>query len=235
MIVYALADQHGDLPEIPECDLLLIAGDICPDFMQGSLRHGILDKGEQRQRAWLDKQFRAWLDEIPAKEVVAIAGNHDFVFEHKFLIPELRWHYLEDSEVEIGGVRVWGTPWVPNLPSWAFYGSPNMLSVRAGAIPEGVDILLSHGPPYGYGDGIPGAMFIDGEIRPGIDHVGEAELLANIKRIAPQHVICGHIHEAYGSFDYEGIPIHNVSVKDALYRLVNPIVKIELDKPYSSV
>jgi Icc-related predicted phosphoesterase len=226
MNVYALSDQHGDLPEIPECDLLLIAGDICPDFLAGR-PGGLMDKGEQRQRNWLDNDFRAWLDEIPAKNVVGIAGNHDFVFEHKFLIPEgLRWHYLEDDEVEIGGLRIWGTPWVPKLQSWAFYGSPNMLSVRAEAIPSGIDILLSHGPPFGYGDGIPASLWIDGEIRQGLEHAGEDELFKNLDRIAPKVVVCGHIHEGYGSYKRGDIDIYNVSVKDALYDMVNPLTRV---------
>ena len=33
-------------------------------------------------------------------------------------------------------------------------------------------------------------------------------------------MICGHIHDGYGRYEYDGIPIYNVSVVDEQYRLV---------------
>jgi Icc-related predicted phosphoesterase len=215
MIVYATSDLHGHLPEIPECDLLLIAGDICPDFFQGSRRFGMIDKGEQRQRHWLDTDFREWLDKIPAKDVVAIAGNHDFIMEHKFLIPKgLRWHYLEDSEVTIGGLRIWGTPWVPNLSSWAFYQSDRGLAMRAELIPTGLDILIAHGPPYGVADTVHGM------------HVGETAMSRELIRIKPGVLVCGHIHEGFGEYSLDNVRVLNVACNDECYSPCRPLTRV---------
>src|SRR5436190_19972122 len=67
--IAATSDLHGYLPAVPECDLLLLGGDLCPDGR------------EKDQARWLDTTFRYWLRDVPAKEVVGVAGNHAGVFQ----------------------------------------------------------------------------------------------------------------------------------------------------------
>src|SRR6186997_2995362 len=115
MLVSAVADLHGNLPEVPPCDLLLIAGDICP----------VRDHGLRAQRQFLDGPFRQWLDAAPARHVVGVAGNHDFVFEQEpERVPtDLRWTYLQDESTtiaDLAGLKVYGTPWQPVFFDWAF-------------------------------------------------------------------------------------------------------------------
>jgi Icc-related predicted phosphoesterase len=62
--VAAVADLHGHLPDVPECDVLVIAGDITP----------VRDHRLAFRARWLDGPFRTWLDAVPATRVVAIAG-----------------------------------------------------------------------------------------------------------------------------------------------------------------
>ena len=72
--------------------------------------------------------------------------------------------------------------------------------------PWGIDVLVSHQPPYGYGD-----RYRD--VGSGkVEHLGSHELLAAIKRVKPKLVICGHIHDAHGRFDCDGIPVYNVTL-----------------------
>src|SRR2546423_393204 len=88
--IVAMSDLHGYLPEaVPECDLLLLAGDVAP-----ATNHGI-----PFQAGWLDQHFRRWLRRLPARKIVGIAGNHDLIFDHEpQRVPhDLPWTYLQDS------------------------------------------------------------------------------------------------------------------------------------------
>lgn len=217
--VLAISDLHGRLPDIPECDLLIIGGDICPDGKPRAdrLHVGSYDKGEAEQAAWMETKFRDWLNAIPAKSVVGIAGNHDYVFEtmpgvHR----NLRWQYLQDSETLVEGLRVYGTPWCPNLPRWAFYGDDRRLQNVYSAVPADVDIFVTHGPPKGYGDAIPPESIFNnvGETI----NVGTVSATEAITRAHPRVTVCGHIHEARGRHEhFNGLPVYNVAYLDERY------------------
>lgn len=214
--VLATADLHGLLPEILPCDILLVGGDLCPDIPDKEGKYFLMDKGASQQADWLIDKFIPWLESIPASNIVGIAGNHDFVFEHPRLLPELPWIYLKDSSVELDGIKIWGTPWVPGLPRWAFYASEQALRLRAEMIDPDVDILLSHGPPYGYLDRS--------------DRLGESNLNIFMSKHAPSHLVCGHIHEDGGKqIEHpSGTLITNCAYVDEFYDPVHPIMEIKL-------
>ncbi len=225
-MIYATADLHGTLPEIPDCDLLLVAGDVCPDHPSGKLgKYFEPLNGAEAQLDWLDHEFRGWLRELNDRDidVVGIAGNHDFVFEKlavevgALLLP---WTYLLDQTITRNGLRIHGTPWVPGLPRWAFHASDKALEHRAAGIPRGVDILLSHGPPYGTAD------FVDPQY--GSVHVGDHALKANLGRIKPRALVCGHIHEQYGVHEHKHTTVYNVSLNTTFYEPVNPPIEVVL-------
>src|SRR4051812_12302796 len=112
MLIRALSDLHGTLPEIAPCDLLLLGGDLCP----------VTDHRLSYQADWLDTTFRRWLEQVPARRIVAVAGNHDLVFEKApYLLPrDLPWTYLQDSGCTWEGLQLYGTPWQPWFFDWAF-------------------------------------------------------------------------------------------------------------------
>jgi Icc-related predicted phosphoesterase len=88
--------------------------------------------------------------------------------------------------------------------------SPAELEAVYAQVPAGVDILVSHQPPYGCGD----------------LGLGSIELRTAIRRVKPKLVICGHIHDAVGRFECDGTTVYNVSV-DEQYRLVREPTMID--------
>jgi len=200
--IVAVSDLHGTLPEIPPCDLLLIAGDVCP----------ITNHGVSFQAHWLRSAFCDWLAATPARQRVFIAGNHDFVFEQ---MPELlpsTWPgvYLQDAVFEWEGLKIWGTPWQPWFFDWAFNLREPELKEKWALIPEDTDILVVHGPPHGYGDGVPSSR--------GVRHTGSPSLLERIKKIKPKLVVYGHIHEGRGQWQIGKTVLANVTILDEKYQ-----------------
>jgi hypothetical protein len=216
--VACLSDLHGFLPDVPACDVLLIGGDLCP-----TANHDV-----DVQADWLDGPFRAWLERLPAEEIVGIAGNHDFVFERApgLLPADLPWVYLQDHAETLGcGLKVWGSPWTPWFFDWAFNAprsdSETFLEELYAKVPADVDVLLLHGPPRGYGDRV-----VSG------DAVGSTAELALIERVQPRLAVFGHIHEGRGAWRLS--PTHptellNVSAVDERYEPRDaPVVLVEL-------
>jgi hypothetical protein len=222
MRIVALSDQHGFLPDVPPCDLLIVAGDVCPDRVDGKLAHD----HPERQKAWFDTEGRRWLATTPASHRLLTWGNHDWcgeAFDFDADAPanadSCGLQIVVDECVTVpmsgrsGSVSVWLTPWSNLFMHWAFMKPlPDLATLYAG-IPSGIDILVTHQPPLGYGDLHDPA----GTGRP--QHLGNPDLLAAIDRIKPRLVVCGHIHGGHGRFDRKGTTIYNVSVVDDCYRL----------------
>lgn len=176
MRLVAISDTHGqhDRLVVPPGDVLVHAGDLTK-------------RGDLKEVA----KLAAWLARQPHRHKVVIAGNHDWCFQ---LDPETARRtlgdvcYLEDSGVELDGIRFWGSPWQPWFLDWAFNlprGEP--LREKWAMIPPGTDVLVTHGPPLGYGD-----VTVRGE------GVGCEELRARVEVLRPSIHIFGHIHEGSG-------------------------------------
>jgi Icc-related predicted phosphoesterase len=178
MRVLAVSDLHGYLPHIPDCELLLLGGDYCPT------------RNTDMEYRFINGPFREWLKELVPRirYVVGIAGNHDFILEQdETLAKSLPWLYLQNQAVELETVKIYGTPNTPYFGNWAFMRTEDELADIFQNIPEGLDILLTHGPGKGYLD----------LTREGV-HAGSTSLIKRIKEVKPDSVVCGHIHEARG-------------------------------------
>lgn len=207
MRIVAISDIHGQLPkDIPKCDLVLIAGDICPfSYLNVQLQ-------------WLKYEFKSWLDKFNVP-VVGIAGNHDAPFaECPQKIPNLKWHYLQDSYTKINGLKIYGTPWSTMYGNWSFMLEESQLVLKWNAIPDDTDIIIVHGPPRHFGDWAKRGL-----------HVGSPTLTARIAEIKPKLVVFGHVHEDRGEWDYNGTKLANVSLSDGWHKVTNDPWEYELD------
>lgn len=192
MRLVALADTHGfhRRLDVPDGDVLVHAGDLT--------RSGTLAQLEA---------VADWMRDLPHRHKVLIAGNHDFAFQRQPQAARALFHgltYLCDSEVELEGVRFWGAPWQPRFFDWAFNlrRGPE-LDAKWSLIPEGIDVLVTHGPPAGYGDRCHDGM-----------RVGCEDLLRHLKRVQPSINVFGHIHEDRGEWKLGRTRVINATVSD---------------------
>lgn len=200
-----LSDLHGYLPiDVPEVDLVVIAGDVCP----------VSDHSKDRQRIWLKTTFQKWLQTLPP--VIGTFGNHDFYPEAD---PEIRNEllgtWLIDEAAEWEGLKFWGSPYTPTFYNWAFMEDDHILEKRWAQIPDDTDILITHGPAYGIGD-----LTMEG------DNVGSGTLRDHVRRVNPQIHVFGHIHEGYGDW---GNGMINASLMTRSYNPLNKIIVVEID------
>jgi Icc-related predicted phosphoesterase len=222
MVIKATSDLHGYEPtheQIGECDLLLVGGDIMP----------VWNHEPDFQLNWLDTRWREWLrerHENGAKKIVWIAGNHDFALQkdegdkiaRSMDTEDIM--YLCDEGIVVNGIKIWGFPWTPNLPGWAFQYDSIDVDDHLEKIPDDTDILLSHGPPYGAGD----KPFMS------YSHVGSTELKDIIANKKIPVVVCGHIHEGFGFYKVENSKVYVVSYLDRNYEPNNRVVEIDYDR-----
>ncbi|WP_426734422.1 metallophosphatase domain-containing protein [Myxococcus faecalis] len=200
--------RHEEL-EVPVCDVLIHAG----DFSR---------RGKQEEL----ESFLGWFSRYPAREKVFIAGNHDFICERdpqltRRLAHEAGVHYLDDEEVLVRGLRVWGSPVTPRFGGMAFNRERGAdIRTHWDLIPEGLDVLVTHGPPKCLGD----RTFLGA-------HVGCEDLLARVKQVRPRLHVYGHIHESPGEQSLPDVPTRFLNVSNChLHPFgIRPPVEVELE------
>ncbi|EFA00573.1 metallophosphoesterase domain-containing protein 1 [Tribolium castaneum] len=154
-------------------------------------------------------------DEVPnygnTKDNISDAVNTDNIRQYL-----TNCTYLEDSGIDIYGIKLYGTPWQPEFGGWAFNleRGEECLS-KWNLIPNDTDVLITHTPPLGFGDLVCSGV-----------RAGCVELLTTVQqRVKPKYHVFGHIHEGYGVFSDGKIIYINASTCDINYIPKNlPIV-----------
>jgi predicted phosphodiesterase len=191
--IVAMADTHGchSQLQVPDGDVLIHAGDLTP-------------MGRPAQLAAVAE----WMRSLPHRHKIVIAGNHDFALQRDPAGSRSLFHgltYLEDQEYLADGLRIWGSPWQPEFFDWAFnLPRGEAIDAKWQLIPERLDVLITHGPPLGYGD----------RVHRG-ERVGCRDLLRHCLAKTPRLHLFGHIHEDPGQWDAGGVRFVNVTTSDA--------------------
>lgn len=212
MKVIGISDLHGNLINIPKCDIVCIAGDIIPLNIQ---------KDYTESNKWWRTKFIEWCNSINCGKIFVVPGNHDFYLEYLYkdknkyqeFINQIytltlgKVEILIDILTEYKGLKIYGCPWIAPIDfqhrKWAFeeynYNSDNVYS----KIPE-CDILITHDSPI------------------------ENELLNIESWYKCKYHLYGHWHECKGNISANK---YNCSIIDNMYNLKKnyTLVQINID------
>ena len=218
MKITFISDTHTKHKQItkdlPGGDLLIHAGDIS----SMGYKHEI-------------QSFCKWFNDIDNYTTkVFIAGNHDWGFQDnpeqtKEIIDFYKTiDYLQDGLLMVGKeyedmIKIWGSPWQPEFYNWAFNLPRNgeQLKDKWDMILPDTDILITHGPAWGYLDKISGTQI----------PLGCELLTTRIKEIKPKIHVCGHIHSGYGYYFDGDTHFINASVLGEGYMYDNKPITAE--------
>ena len=195
MKITFISDTHLHKPDINKWvvgkDILIHAGDIT---YRGTTREV--------------EESLDWLAEQDFKHKILVPGNHDFLFEVDFnkaltMCESRGITVLIDSMIEVEGIKIWGSPITPYFHNWAFNRHRgSSIQAHWDKIPDGIDILVTHGPPA-YIDSL--CTTLEG------DDVGCEDLYHAVQRVKPKYHVFGHIHEGFGMKEIDGITYINAS------------------------
>jgi Icc-related predicted phosphoesterase len=214
--IVATSDLHGKLPEIIEpADIMIIAGDVVPLNIQ---------RNKPLSKEWFESEFADWIETLPVDQVFMVAGNHDFYLETiteqdlsalrvackgklVYLNNETR-TYIDDNGLQWS---IFGTPYCHEFGRWAFMLPDRNLIDKFKDIPDKVDIIITHDPPFSMGD----VDVVLEDFNRNWIHLGNKPLVSKLFDVKFKALFCGHIHS--GEHDMNVYHAVNVSYLNERY------------------
>lgn len=200
---------------MPEGDILVHCGD------------STIDGSE-----WNYKKFLIWFGKQDYKHKVFINGNHEVVVwkneTSEYLVRThnagfvTNLHYLENTGVELDGIKFWGSPYTPEFFDWAYMYRRDEGAEKWKDIPANTDVLITHGPPAGILDNVRPCGW-----RYPLHNAGCFDLLKKIEEIKPKVHCFGHIHSSYGTKKVGDTLFVNASTCNEDYSPVHPPIVID--------
>lgn len=207
MKIVFISDTHNKLGyvKIPDGDMLIHCGDFT---MLGTIEEF--------------RGFNSDLEKLPHKHKIVIAGNHEFLLEHNQALGReilSAATYLQDENIEVNGLKIYGSPWQPEFGKWAFNLPRNSPSLHLvwDKIPRDTDILVTHTPPQG---------ILDKTMSK--EKVGCEVLKQRLKDLSPRIHCFGHIHPAYGKKRIDDTLYINAAIVNEKYQPINQPIVIEI-------
>lgn len=218
MKIVVISDTHSyhRKLQIPEADVLVHAGD-----------------WTFRGEVSIIEDMIEWAKTLPVKEKIFVAGNHEVGLQYgqkrKYILELFQnagFHYLENGSIIIDGIVFYGSPSTPFFNNWEFnYNRGRDIRQEWNKIDPFVEVLITHGPAYGTLDLVENSLDNYGRDL----HQGCEELAKKITELKQLKLhIFGHIHNAYGSEERDGIKYVNAAICTEKYKPTNPPQVIEI-------
>ena len=183
-----MSDTHNEIHRItiPDGDVFVHCGD--------AVNHSTSSRDI--------RVFNEFVGKLPHRYKLFVSGNHCVCLNpkrpernHKILS---NMTYLQDDLIDIEGVKIYGSPWRPARGCFyraeAFgYDLKRIRRDKWSKIPENIDFLLTHCPPYSIRD-----YNCSSE-----EPLGCPDLLDEVvNRVRPRIHLFGHMHSCHGASLY---------------------------------
>lgn len=231
MKILTLSDTHNQLIykglDTEKVDLILHSGDLTVYGYEHELKY------EFEGLFWLSIKNGGC-------PVVVTPGNHDkFSEDFPVLWRELCDKYgvvsLIDEEKTILGKRFYGLPWCPGQKHWTWSSHRCNIRQKHAAIPEGLDVLITHCPPEGILDTVrelegwdERKEYESPDVYYRFKSFGSPSLREHVARAKPKVHVFGHIHDSHGTRKIGDTLFVNAAICDEGYTASNKPIIIEV-------
>jgi predicted MPP superfamily phosphohydrolase len=159
---------------------IFIAGNHDMSFDSEKLMQNKIDYFDGKRSVW----------DTEGNEHIPAEGKPDWLIELLTNGLNDNVYYLENSDITIDGLKIWGSPITPSFGyGWAFNKDRGYdINEVWNGIPLDTDIVITHGPIHSYCD----------RTQYGGLNVGCEQLYLRLNEVNPKLHFSGHIHEAYG-------------------------------------
>jgi len=196
MKCFLISDSHGFHNQIvipPDIDCIIHSGD--------STNYWELYKNQLEADSFID-----WFSKLDIKYKVMCGGNHDHYLMKKYNIDKIKdlgIIYNEHGYEEVNGRLFFLSNYTPTFGDWFFMKDRVKISRYWEELIEGIDVLITHGPPRSI-------MDLSYDRMGKLEFCGDGALYKKILKINPKIHTFGHLHSNSDIINYGSRTIANV-------------------------